>query len=104
MVDGACSCPLSLCFFSSTPFASLSLLSHTVLANQQDTRPLPSLRDPNSSSYPFYFGEATQKKRRDSTTPPQMTDHPRAPIVFGLAEQPKGPNVLDEAREEHRKR
>jgi hypothetical protein len=28
----------------------------------------------------------------------------RAPIVFGLAEQPKGPSVLDEAREEHRRR
>jgi len=38
-----------------------------------------------------------------------MTDNPpaqqpRAPILFGLPEQPKGPSALDEAREEHRKR
>jgi len=35
-----------------------------------------------------------------------MADQPpqRAPIVFGLPEQAKGPSALDEAREEHRRR
>ena len=45
----------------------------------------------------------TQEQQAPAQT---MADQPpqRAPIVFGLPEQAKGPSALDEAREEHRRR